>query len=230
MQALAWCALSPTLTTRSWPRAGFACSTTSPCTSRACWSSSSRAAPSPRQTPVPAHQVGAVLHHYCTLYNLLFTRRALRWWCSLSLACWRWWPSSSAISSSSWLLWRDCLQILLSQICDEFRTGNQGLSGFWMIKSKTQCLHWWLELQHPGVTGFTGARYSSSVRSKARHSPPATWLLPPGPFIRHQVHSSHVKVIHVDSATATTTIMHPVQCCCPDCPNDTRHPAYHRHW
>ena len=24
-----------------------------------------------RQTPVPAHQVGAVLHHYCTLYNLL---------------------------------------------------------------------------------------------------------------------------------------------------------------
>ena len=28
-----------------------------------------------RQTPVPAHQVGAVLHHYCTLYSLLLHQK-----------------------------------------------------------------------------------------------------------------------------------------------------------
>ena len=137
-----------------------------------------------------------------------------------------------------------------------------GLTGFQIIKSKTQCLHWWLEFQHPGVTGFTGARCSSSIGLKARLSPPATWLLPPGLFIRHQVYSCHVSrsstlvvrlltlpliahtpLVHPYShslsllpwstytpVAATTTTMHPVQCCRPDCPHAARRPAYCRHW
>ena len=59
--------------------------------------------PSPRQTPVPALKLVwfYIITARCTTYS---TRRAPRCQCSWPMACRRWWPSSSATTSSSWLL------------------------------------------------------------------------------------------------------------------------------
>ena len=60
--------------------------------------------PSPRQTPVPALKLVwfYIITARCT--TCCSTRRAPRCQCSWPMACRRWWPSSSATTSSSWPL------------------------------------------------------------------------------------------------------------------------------